>query len=86
MKKMAQACQEDGCSVETVSNLLDQLKAKKKELQVFTEPIELATQIQWWDDVLKKKLRGSRHWQLSFTLNTEKCGDPERPPQTYALS
>lgn len=35
LKKMAQACQEDGCSVETVSNLLDQLKAKKKELQVY---------------------------------------------------
>ncbi len=31
---MAQACQDDGCSVETVSNLLDQLKAKKTELQV----------------------------------------------------
>eukprot|EP00752_Nemacystus_decipiens_P004691 g4279.t1 len=34
LKKMAEACQEDGCSVETVSNLLDQLKAKKKELQL----------------------------------------------------
>lgn len=31
---MAQACQEDGCSVETVGNLMDQLKSKKQELQV----------------------------------------------------
>lgn len=36
LREMAQACQEDGCSVETVSNLLDQLKAKQKELQVLT--------------------------------------------------
>eukprot|EP00903_Cladosiphon_okamuranus_P018578 g17101.t1 len=34
LKQMAQACQEDGCSLETVSNLLDQLKAKKKELEM----------------------------------------------------
>lgn len=34
---MAEACQEDGCSVETVSNLLDQLKAKKTELQVYQQ-------------------------------------------------
>lgn len=31
---MAQACQDDGCSVEAVGQLLDQLKAKKKELEV----------------------------------------------------
>lgn len=31
---MAEACQEEGCSVEAVSNLLDQLKAKKMELEV----------------------------------------------------
>lgn len=33
---IAQACQEDGCSVEAVSDLLDQLKFKKNELQVMT--------------------------------------------------
>eukprot|EP00904_Undaria_pinnatifida_P000180 jgi/Undpi1/10162/HiC_scaffold_28.g12615.m1 len=31
---MAEACQEEGCSVEAVSNLLDQLKAKKMELEM----------------------------------------------------
>ena len=31
---MAESCQQDGCSVEAVSNLLDQLKAKKTELEV----------------------------------------------------
>ncbi|CAM9276543.1 unnamed protein product [Pylaiella littoralis] len=34
LREMAQACQEDGCSVETVSTLLDQLKAKKKDLEM----------------------------------------------------
>lgn len=31
---IAQACQEDGCSVEAVNELLDQLKFKKNELEV----------------------------------------------------
>lgn len=31
---MAQSCQEDGCSVEAVGQLLDQLKTKKQELEV----------------------------------------------------
>lgn len=34
LREMAKACQDDGCSVEAVSNLLDQLKSKKKELEV----------------------------------------------------
>ncbi|CAM9624448.1 unnamed protein product [Scytosiphon promiscuus] len=34
LREMAKACQEDGCSVEAVSNLLDQLKSKKKELEM----------------------------------------------------
>lgn len=34
LREMAKTCQEDGCSVEAVSNLLDQLKSKKKELEV----------------------------------------------------
>lgn len=34
LREMAQACQEDGCSVEAVEELLSQLKAKKKELEV----------------------------------------------------
>lgn len=38
LREMAESCQEDGCSVEAVSNLLDQLKAKKMELEVITLP------------------------------------------------
>ncbi|CAM9730636.1 unnamed protein product, partial [Ectocarpus fasciculatus] len=34
LKEMAEACQEDGCSVEAVSTLLNQLKSKKKELEM----------------------------------------------------
>ncbi|CAM9782012.1 unnamed protein product [Ectocarpus sp. 12 AP-2014] len=34
LKEMALSCQEDGCSVETVSTLLNQLKSKKKELEM----------------------------------------------------
>lgn len=34
LREMAESCQEDGCSVEAVSNLLDQLKAKKMELEM----------------------------------------------------
>ena len=34
LKQMAESCQKDGCSVEAVNTLLDQLKAKKTELEV----------------------------------------------------
>ena len=44
---MAQACQEDGCSVETVSNLLDQLKSKKKELEVNAGVVTVKREVTW---------------------------------------
>lgn len=63
LRKMAEACQEDGCSVETVSSLLDQLKAKKKELQVHTTCVLVEDRVltlrnldQAVDQVLKQKL------------------------------